>query len=209
MTWCRDLIASVVVSHEPITILDRDDRVGRWMRMKWNLELILEDFLTVAELAGINLQKNAIRIETLPIHAPTPSRGATVAVDSTGDMGPQQNSASRGKMIEARAQPVLWHMLDLGAVDARLLARRSLTRGWRCDEAAALLVVLHDLGNFSSSFRAMLLDRHYTGLRHRQHSYRLSRDHHHGTLIACAKRRLIRLDRGSPEIRPLGLALTH
>ena len=68
-------------------------------------------------------------------------------------------------------------MLDVGAVAACLLARRSLTGNRHADEAATLLVVLHDLGKFSSSFRAMLLGQPYTGLRHWQHSYRLLRDH--------------------------------
>ena len=85
-------------------------------------------------------------------------------------------SAWPGKMVEGRAHPALWHMLDVGAVASCLLARRSLTGCCPGDRAAAFLVTLHDLGKYSSSFRAMLLGRSYSGLRHWQHSYRLLRD---------------------------------
>ena len=91
--------------------------------------------------------------------------------------GPELISGWPGKQIEGRTHPALWHMLDVGAVAACLLARRSLTGDRPADQAAALLVVLHDLGKFSFSFRAILLGRPYTGLRHWQHSYRLLQDH--------------------------------
>lgn len=81
-----------------------------------------------------------------------------------------------GKMIAGRAHPALWHMLDVGAVASCLLACRPLTDGRTGDRAAAFLVTLHDLGKYSSSFRAMLLGRPYSGLRHWQHSYRLLQD---------------------------------
>ena len=68
-------------------------------------------------------------------------------------------------------------MLDVGAVATYLIAQRSLTGSLAGDLAAAFLVVLHDLGKFSSSFRAMLRGQPYSGLRHWQHSYRLLRDH--------------------------------
>ncbi|MCY4595488.1 MAG: CRISPR-associated endonuclease Cas3'' [Bryobacterales bacterium] len=92
-------------------------------------------------------------------------------------MGPELMSGWPGKMIDGRVHPALWHMLDVGAVAACLLAARSLTGDKAADEAATLLVVIHDLGKFSSSFRAMLLGQPYSGLRHWQHSYRLLRDH--------------------------------
>lgn len=84
-------------------------------------------------------------------------------------------SAWPGKMIAGRAHPALWHMLDVGAVASCLLARRPLTGARTGDRAAAFLVTLHDLGKYSSSFRAMLLGQP-SGLRHWQHSYRLLQD---------------------------------
>ena len=105
------------------------------------------------------------------------SRDATVEVDSKAGMGPELISGWPGKIIDGHAHPALWHMLDVGAVAACLLARRSLTGDRPADEAAALLVVLHDLGKFSSSLRAMLLGQPHTGLPHWQHSYRLLQDH--------------------------------
>ena len=71
-------------------------------------------------------------------------------------MTPEQVSAWPGKVIDGRTHPALWHILDVGAVATCLMAQRSLT-GYRArDQAAAFLVVLHDLGKFSVSFRAML-----------------------------------------------------
>ena len=92
-------------------------------------------------------------------------------------MTPEQINAWPGKSIDGRTHPALWHMLDVGAVATCLTARRSLTGSSEASQAASLLVALHDLGKFSSSFRAMLLGQPYTGFRHWQHSYRLLRDH--------------------------------
>lgn len=92
-------------------------------------------------------------------------------------MTPEQISAWPGKLIDGREHPALWHMLDVGAVATCLLNRRTLTGSRPADQAASLLIALHDLGKFSVSFRAMLLGRPYTGLRHWQHSYRLLCDH--------------------------------
>ena len=92
-------------------------------------------------------------------------------------MTPEQISAWPGKMIDGREHPALWHMLDVGAVATCLINRRTLTGSRQADQAASLLVTLHDLGKFSASFRAMLLGRPYTGFRHWQNSYRLLRDH--------------------------------
>ena len=82
-----------------------------------------------------------------------------------------------GKTIDGADHPALWHMLDVGAVAKRLIARKTLTTDASCDEAFAFLVALHDLGKFSASFRDMLVGRPYWGFRHWQHSYRLLRDH--------------------------------
>ena len=73
-------------------------------------------------------------------------------------------------------------MLDVAAVATCLMAKRSLTGESRSDQAAALLVALHDLGKISASFRAMVLSRPYSGFRHWQHSYRLLR--HHDGIVA-------------------------
>ena len=91
-----------------------------------------------------------------------------------------------GKMVDGHPHPALWHMLDVGAVASCLLAQRSLTGCRAGDRAAAFLVTLHDLGKFSSSFRAMLLGLPYSGFRHWQHSYRLLRDHD-GTIASVIK----------------------
>ena len=92
-------------------------------------------------------------------------------------MEPDLISAWPGKTFEDRTHPTLWHMLDVGAVASCLLARRSLTSSCAADRAAAFLVTLHDLGKYSSCFRAMLLGQPYSGFRHWQHSYRQLRDH--------------------------------
>lgn len=92
-------------------------------------------------------------------------------------MTPEQISEWPGKSIDGCKHPALWHMLDVGAVAACLIAQRSLTGCHAGDQATSFLVVLHDLGKFSSSFRALLLGQPYRGFRHWQHSYRLLRDH--------------------------------
>ena len=92
-------------------------------------------------------------------------------------MEPEQVSAWPGKLVDGHPHPVLWHLLDVGAVATCLIARRSLAGCRVADQAAAILVALHDLGKFSSSFRAMLLGQPYSGPRHWQHTYRLLRDH--------------------------------
>ena len=92
-------------------------------------------------------------------------------------MTPEQISAWPGKLIGDCMHPALWHMLDVGAVATCLINRRTLTGARQADQAASLLVTLHDLGKFSASFRSMLLGQPYTGLRHWQHSYRLLCDH--------------------------------
>ena len=86
-------------------------------------------------------------------------------------------SAWPGKTIGKLVHPALWHMLDVGAVASVLMSHRSLTGSAIHDKAAVFFVTLHDLGKFSSSFRAMLLRKPYSGFRHWQHSYRLLRDH--------------------------------
>ena len=80
-------------------------------------------------------------------------------------------------MIDGREHPALWHMLDVGSVATCLINRRTLTGSRQADQAASLLVTLHDLGKFSASFRAMLLGRLPSGFPHWQHSYRLLCDH--------------------------------
>ena len=88
-------------------------------------------------------------------------------------MRPELMGAWPGKTIEGRAHPALWHMLDVGAVANCLISRLTPTGATPSDQAAVLLVTLHDLGKFSSSFRAMLRGEPYGGPRHWQHSYRL------------------------------------
>ena len=92
-------------------------------------------------------------------------------------MDPELIGAWPGKTIDSQLHPALWHMLDVGAVATRLISRRSLTRSEPGDRAATFLIVLHDLGKFSSSFRSMLLGQPPRGPRHWQHSYRLLRHH--------------------------------
>ena len=76
-------------------------------------------------------------------------------------MTPEHISAWPGKMIDGRPHPTLWHMLNVGAVATCLMTHRSLTGSDARDQAAAFLVVLHDLGKFSASFRAMLRGQSY------------------------------------------------
>ena len=92
-------------------------------------------------------------------------------------MGPNVIGGWPGKTINGKTHPALWHMLDVGAVATCLLVQRSLTGHPARDQAASLLVVLHDVGKFSRSFRAMLRGQPYSGFRHWQHSYRLLCDH--------------------------------
>ncbi len=58
--------------------------------------------------------------------------------------------------LNGQPHPALWHMLDVGAVAARLMARRGLTGDPALDQACCALVALHDIGKVSASFAAML-----------------------------------------------------
>lgn len=70
---------------------------------------------------------------------------------------PEQVARWPGKSNPAgQPHPALWHMLDVGAVAARLIARRSLTGVPALDQACCALVALHDIGKVSASFAAML-----------------------------------------------------
>ena len=82
-----------------------------------------------------------------------------------------------GKTIDDALHPALWHMLDVGAVAKRLIAKTPLTDNPSLDDAFVFLVALHDLGKFSTNFREMLHGSSPRGFRHWQHSYRLLRDH--------------------------------
>lgn len=82
-----------------------------------------------------------------------------------------------GKTIDDALHPALWHMLDVGAVAKCLTYETPLTNDPALDDAFVLLVVLHDLGKFSTNFREMLRGNPPWGYRHWQHSYQLLRDH--------------------------------
>ncbi len=58
-----------------------------------------------------------------------------------------------GKTIDGDYHPALWHMLDVGAVADCLIGKRPVTGCVSWDQAIVLLIVLHDLGKFSESFR--------------------------------------------------------
>ncbi len=58
-----------------------------------------------------------------------------------------------GKEIDGEFHPALWHMLDVGAVADRLIGKRPVTGSASWDKAINMLIVLHDLGKFSESFR--------------------------------------------------------
>ena len=58
-----------------------------------------------------------------------------------------------GKEIDGDYHPALWHMLDVGAVADRLIGKRPVTGFASWDQAIVMLIVLHDLGKFSESFR--------------------------------------------------------
>lgn len=73
----------------------------------------------------------------------------------------------------AAPHPALWHMLDVGAVAARLLAVQSLTGNPAWDDACAALISLHDIGKVSASFCAMLTGGSGDRVRHWQLSHAL------------------------------------
>ncbi len=56
-------------------------------------------------------------------------------------------------MFNEAPHPALWHMLDVGAVADRLIAKRSVTGCAEQDMAITFLIALHDLGKISESFR--------------------------------------------------------
>ena len=58
-----------------------------------------------------------------------------------------------GKKIDGENHPALWHMLDVGAVAGCLVGKRPVTGSASWDQAITMLIVLHDLGKFSESFR--------------------------------------------------------
>ncbi|MDE0209257.1 MAG: CRISPR-associated helicase Cas3' [Boseongicola sp.] len=58
-----------------------------------------------------------------------------------------------GKTIDGEYHPALWHMLDVGAVADCLIGKHPVTGSASWNQAIVLLIVLHDLGKFSESFR--------------------------------------------------------
>ena len=58
-----------------------------------------------------------------------------------------------GKKIDNDYHPASWHMLDVGAVAECLIGKRAVTGSASWNQAIVLLIVQHDLGKFSESFR--------------------------------------------------------
>ncbi|MYB14797.1 MAG: CRISPR-associated helicase Cas3', partial [Rhodospirillaceae bacterium] len=68
-------------------------------------------------------------------------------------ISPETIDAWPGKVIQGAYHPALWHMLDVGAVADRLMAKRPVTGCAGKDSAITFLIALHDLGKISESFR--------------------------------------------------------
>lgn len=97
--------------------------------------------------------------------------------------------------------PAAWHMLDVAACATYLVDRHAQLREL-CDahkQALLLMVCLHDLGKFSASFRAMLLDGTTQAYRH----WKLS-----AVLLQDLDNELAQILNGEPEVRrALGAAV--
>ncbi len=90
--------------------------------------------------------------------------------------------------------PAAWHMLDVAACAALQFDHHTLLRGL-CEaqkQALLLLICLHDLGKFSNSFRAMLLDGTPQAYRH----WKLS-----AVLLQDMDDELARVLKGEAEVR--------
>ena len=97
-----------------------------------------------------------------------------------------------GKTIDGEYHPALWHMLDVGAVADCLIGKRPVTGSASWDQAIVLLIVLHDLGKFSESFRDQIKGFAARAEYHSQLSFVLLQRH---------DRLLADLVRGSPSAR--------
>ncbi len=86
-----------------------------------------------------------------------------------------------GKKINGVFHPALWHMLDVGAVADRLIEKRPVTGSDDWDQAIVFLIVLHDLGKISKSFRKQIKGVAARKEYHSQLSFMLLR-HHDGLL---------------------------
>ena len=82
-----------------------------------------------------------------------------------------------GKEIDGEFHPALWHMLDVGAVADRLIKKRPVTGSSLLDRAIVFLIVLHDLGKFSESFRDQIKGRAARAEYHSQLSFVLLQHH--------------------------------
>ena len=82
-----------------------------------------------------------------------------------------------GKEIDGDFHPALWHMLDVGAVADRLIKKRPVTGCSVLDQAIVFLIVLHDLGKFSESFRDQINGRAARAEYHSQLSFVLLQHH--------------------------------
>lgn len=82
-----------------------------------------------------------------------------------------------GKEIDGDFHPALWHMLDVGAVADRLIEKRPVTGCSVLDQAIVFLIVLHDLGKFSESFRDQIKGRAARAEYHSQLSFVLLQHH--------------------------------
>ncbi len=97
-----------------------------------------------------------------------------------------------GKKIDGEFHPALWHMLDVGAVADCLIGKRPVTGSASWDQAIVMLIVLHDLGKISESFRDQINGVAARAEYHSQLSFVLLQ--RHDSLLA-------KLVRGSPHAR--------
>ena len=82
-----------------------------------------------------------------------------------------------GKTINNEYHSALWHMLDVGAVANRLIAKRPITESDSWNNAINALIALHDLGKISESFRDQITKKASRGVYHAQLSFVLLQMH--------------------------------
>ena len=113
----------------------------------------------------------------------------------TPRLDPDTIEAWPGKTIDGEYHPALWHMLDVGAVAEQLTSRRPVTDRTDWEQAIVLLVILHDLGKISNSFRDQITGQAARAEYHSQLSFVLLE--RHDALLArilagkCASRRAL------------------
>ena len=87
-----------------------------------------------------------------------------------------------GKKIGNSFHPALWHMLDVAAVAAGLIKKYPITKNASCNQALIFLIVFHDLGKVSLSFKNQISGNAALAEYHSQLSFMHLQ--HHDSVIA-------------------------